>query len=100
MKVRSGVQIPERSGLPSAALGVRLAGRALSWAVWARAVPPPAGSVGSSWAQAAVAHIAARTALSTITRILYQFDSLAARGLGEKARGTGGIEDAARTEAG
>src|ERR1035441_10310354 len=56
MKLRSGVQIPVRSGLPSDAFGVGPAGRAFSLADWASAVPPPAGSVGASCAKAAVTH--------------------------------------------
>src|SRR5580700_9151063 len=104
MKLRSGVQIPVRSGLPSEAFGVGPAGRALSWVACKSAVPPPAGSVGASWAaKSAGDKIASGTTtrrhdrLADINRILLQF--LAACGLFQQARGAGGIEDSAGTEA-
>src|SRR5438874_1658491 len=45
MKLRSGAQMPERSGLPSDVRGVGPAGTFAADSA-ARAVPPPAGSVG------------------------------------------------------
>src|SRR5882724_8145706 len=53
MKVRSGVQMPVKSGLPSAVLGPGPAGLAFSFSHASRAVPPPAGSVAAFCAKAA-----------------------------------------------
>src|ERR1035438_4446728 len=52
MNVRSGDQMPVRSGLPSAALGGGPEGLAFSFSADSSAVPPPAGSVAASCAKA------------------------------------------------
>src|ERR1019366_160320 len=78
MKVRSGVQIPVKSGLPSIARGVGPAGCAFNFAMEARAVPPPAGSVAASWAESGRGQMQSTTRMdfADITQILFHAKTL------------------------